>query len=245
MQKEKLFDLLRIGLTEGEAKVYIALTELGSSTVGPIVKKSGVAYSNVYDILDRLAGKGVISFIVKNKTRHFQAASPSNLIDYLDKKEQEIIEQKDALKKALPELEKLRQFVPSEEAEIFIGKKGLKTAYDKFSTAGKDYVFFYIHEPEYEKDADLFYFSIQHLLKTAKIRGIANEYARTSEFMQKSKYIDERYVDFPIPGNIEVCENKLLLVSWKKPIIAVLVHSESIADNFRQYFEVVWKQAKK
>ena len=48
-----MFNLLKIGLTEGEAKVYLALSELGSSTVGPIVKKSRVAYSNIYDILQQ------------------------------------------------------------------------------------------------------------------------------------------------------------------------------------------------
>ena len=72
MVNKEIFDLLKIGLTEGESKVYLALTELGSSTVGPIVKKSGVAYSNIYDILHRLIEKGIVSFIIKNKTRYFQ-----------------------------------------------------------------------------------------------------------------------------------------------------------------------------
>jgi len=83
MDNEKILDLLKLGLTEGEAKVYIALSGLGSSTVGAIVKKSGVAYSNIYDILNRLIEKGIVSYIIKSKTKYFQAASPSNLIDYL------------------------------------------------------------------------------------------------------------------------------------------------------------------
>ena len=103
---ESLYNLLEIGLTEGEAKVYLALSKLGSSTVGPVVKESGVAYSNIYDILNRLIEKGIVSFIVKSKTRYFQACSPSNLLDYLDKKEKKMHEEKENLKKILPELEK-------------------------------------------------------------------------------------------------------------------------------------------
>ena len=76
---EEYYDLLKIGLTEGETKVYLALSKLGSSTVGPIVKESKVAYSNIYDILNRLIEKGIVSFIIKQKTKYFQAASPSNL----------------------------------------------------------------------------------------------------------------------------------------------------------------------
>jgi hypothetical protein len=50
-------------------------------------------------------------------------------------------------------------------------------------------------------------------------------------------------VNFPIPGNIEVCGNKMLVISWQKPIIGVLINSKSISDNFRNYFEGVWKIA--
>ena len=47
MTKREYYELLKVGLTDGEAKAYLALSELGSTTVGPIVKKSGVSYSNI------------------------------------------------------------------------------------------------------------------------------------------------------------------------------------------------------
>lgn len=251
MVNEELHELLKIGLTEGEAKVYLALCELGSSTVGPIVKKARVAYSNVYDILNRLIEKGIVSFIIKEKTKYFQAVSPSNLLDYLDKKEKQITEQKKALKQILPQLEKLQEIKPQQEAEIFLGLKGLKTAYEKllYGLSKKDEdLFFYIHEKQYAEESDLFYLSILNLIKKIKIRGVVNEEGKKSEFFKKVKKYPcykTRFVSFPIPGNIEVCKNKLLLISWKKPIIAVLIHSESMADSFRDYFESVWKVAKK
>ncbi|MBS3167698.1 hypothetical protein J4216_01085 [Candidatus Woesearchaeota archaeon] len=40
--------LREAGLTEGEIKVYLALLELGTSTSGPIVEKSGVARSIIF-----------------------------------------------------------------------------------------------------------------------------------------------------------------------------------------------------
>ena len=43
LQKE----LQSLGLTEGEAKAYVALLGLGSSTVGPIAKKSSILYSAI------------------------------------------------------------------------------------------------------------------------------------------------------------------------------------------------------
>jgi len=53
--------LQRVGLTPGEAKIYLALLELGQSTTGPIVNKSKVSTSKTYKILERLENKGLVS----------------------------------------------------------------------------------------------------------------------------------------------------------------------------------------
>ena len=45
------------GLTDGEAKVYISLLELGSSSTGPIMEKSRIARSIIYHILEKLNAK--------------------------------------------------------------------------------------------------------------------------------------------------------------------------------------------
>ncbi len=251
MVSKQLHDLLKIGLTEGESKVYLALLELGSSTVGPIVKKAGVAYSNIYDILNRLIEKGLVSFITKNKTKHFQAVGPGNLYDYLDKKEQEIAEQKHSLKSVLPELLKLQDSIPEQEAEIFIGKKGLKAAYEKFFsnfTRKEPYLFFYIHRDIYAEEADRFYWNIltEHLQgRTFQMKGIGNENFRKSWFVAKTKKrMTIRFVDFPIPGNIDIYHNKVLAISWVPSPIGFLITSKSFADDFKTYFNAVWKTAK-
>lgn len=241
-------ELLRIGLTEGEAKVYLALTRLGSTTVGPVVKDASVAYSNIYDILQRLIDKGVVSFIIKNKTKYFQAVSPKNLMDYLDKKEDEIRQQKETLGKLLPKLEKLQGRKSFQEAEVFLGKKGLKTAYERLLSdrkKGEEALFFYIHEKEYVKDSNLFYAAIKSWIREIPYRGISNEEYRSSLFVKMFLSFNMRFVSFPIPGNIDVYADKTLIISWKPDIAATLIYSQSIADNFRSYFNAVWRVAKK
>jgi len=58
--------LKEIGLTEGEIKIYLALLELGSSSITSIIKRSGISGSKAYEVLDRLAKKGLVNFIIKN-----------------------------------------------------------------------------------------------------------------------------------------------------------------------------------
>jgi sugar-specific transcriptional regulator TrmB len=52
---------MELCLINGDAKVYLSLLKILLSRVGSIVKDSSVSYSKVYDILERLIMKGVVS----------------------------------------------------------------------------------------------------------------------------------------------------------------------------------------
>ncbi len=250
-------DLVRLGLTEGEASVYLALLEAGPSTVGPIVKKAGVAYSNVYEILQRLMKKGLVSFIIKSKTKHFQAAEPVSLHEYIEKKEKEIRDEKRIVDKLIPELTQLSKMKGEKLlAEVFTGMKGLRTVYEKVLEGyedGDDYAFFY--DPTERMDiVDRFFLNFEKRVYKPRniiMRGIVSKgfyfgssYMKRSGMVRKGKW-DVRYVDFPFPGNIDIYKDRLLIVSWSGPIIAILIHSHDISAKFLRYFESVWKVAKK
>ena len=242
-------ELLELGLTQGEAKVYLALVELGTSTVGPITKKANVAYSNVYEILNRLQGKGLVAFILKDKRKRFTAVSPENLQNYLEKKEEEIRQQRNGLARLIPQL-KTYSSKPEEEAEIFIGVKGLRAAYTKLFSEGKksedEYLCWYIHRKEYAEESDRFYTKSVELFPKRSIRAIVNEKDRVQSvsypFYPHAKF---RFVKFPIPGNVDIFQDKIMIVSWSEKPVAFLIRSREIAESMREYFESVWAVASK
>ena len=49
-----------------------------------------------------------------------------------------------------------------------------------------------------------------------------------------------KFTDIPIPGNIDIIKDKVLIVSWRDTIFSILIHSQSFADNLRDYFEHMW-----
>jgi HTH-type transcriptional regulator, sugar sensing transcriptional regulator len=245
MQNTK--EILKTILTDGETKVYLALNEIGPSTVGKIVKKSKVAYSNIYDILNRLIDKGIVSFITKNKTKHFQATPPTNLLNYLDEKQNEIKNKKKSFKTIILQLEKLQEQKQNEEAEIFLGTKGLRSAYEKLiknSKKDQEILFLNIYKKEYAEQFDLFYKSISDLSKNLKNRGIVNKDYKKSWFAKQAKFLNIKFVNTPIPGNIDILNDKVLITSWHPNITAILIHSENIANTMRNYFNEVWKITK-
>jgi len=82
--------LEKAGLSPGESAVYLALIDLGSTTVGPIVSKSGVSTSKVYSILNRLIKKGLVSSILIEGVKQFKAEDPRQLLEYVSNKEKEL-----------------------------------------------------------------------------------------------------------------------------------------------------------
>ena len=60
--------LTMVGLSEREARVYQALLHIGPSTITRIVNETAIPSSKIYDVLERLEHKGLVSYIlVKGK----------------------------------------------------------------------------------------------------------------------------------------------------------------------------------
>jgi HTH-type transcriptional regulator, sugar sensing transcriptional regulator len=245
MYTEKLQEL---GLTRGEAKVYEALLMLGPSTVGPVVKRSGVAYSNIYEILNRLMDKGLVSFIVKERTKYFQAEDIKRIKDYLVVQEKELESKKKTFNELQPKLEKLGLGKKKEEAEVFIGEKGLMTAYEKLVkgvSKDKGY-FFYVHNEEYYERAEKFYVKSWHLMKKNKWKGLSCvDFKKTKLIKRYPSFIEQRFVLFPVPGNIDFIGDKVLITTWKDKPIGILIHSKEIVESYKEYFKSVWELGKK
>ena len=125
-----LSPLKEAGLTNGEIKVYLALLEIGSSTIGPILAKSGITKSMIYRILEKLIKKGLVSYITKEKTKHYQATQPNKLLDYIDSKEKQLKKNKNKIQEMIPQLILKQKTAKKSEANLYEGFKGLTTAFE-------------------------------------------------------------------------------------------------------------------
>ena len=245
MEKE----LESIGLTSGEARVYISLLKLGPSTVGPISSKSKVSYSKIYNVLDRLAKKGVITITKKEKTKFYQAISPNRLKDTIKKQEEDLKTKKEKLEKIMPELILLeKSYGKNDEVEMFKGLKGLQSAYEIFlkNTPRKEEIyFFYVYNEKYREVIDDFYFRMFSIFREFghKWKSVVTKEYRSS-LNKQPPFIKFKIVNFPIPGNIDISNNMILITIWSEEPTAILISSKEVAENYRKYFESVWDKAK-
>ena len=122
--------LEEIGLTKNEIKIYVALLDLGLTTSGAIIKQTGVHTSKVYDGLERLMEKGLVTYIVKANRKNFKAVNPKRLLDFLEDKRKRIVFQEKEVREILPELKLKQQLVgDTTDAEVFKSWKGMDAVY--------------------------------------------------------------------------------------------------------------------
>ena len=82
--------LRKIGLSNGEITLYSALLETGRAPVNKIHEKTGIERRNIYDILNKLIERGLITYIMENKRRLFQITHPTRIIGYLEEKKHDL-----------------------------------------------------------------------------------------------------------------------------------------------------------
>lgn len=237
------------GLTEGEIKVYLALLELGSSTTGPIIEKSGIARSIIYQILERLMKKGLVSVIIKEKTKYFQAAEPNKILEYINEREKELQENKKEVEKILPELLLKQKMSKKSEANMYFGYKGIRTAHEhSYLKLKKGDEYCYLGVPAYQPEEQHIYWQKDHKRRMGlgiKSRILFNRDTDKKILQNRNKFLgaDARYMPSGIktPACFMIYKDTTLVVLQTLAPIAVEIINQDIADSFQSYFESFWQ----
>ena len=118
--------LISLGLSDNEAKVYMAMLELGQATVLEISAKAGVNRPTTYVQIESLKKMGLVSTQIKGKKQLFIAESPDQLESVIERERKAIEYKKEELHKLLPELTGIFNLSDSKpQVRFFEGKEGL------------------------------------------------------------------------------------------------------------------------
>ncbi len=104
-------ELENFGLTEKEARVYLASLELGTATVQEISQKSNVNRATTYIQVESLLKQGLLSTVDKDKKSLFMAEKPEKLITILEDRRQELEFKEEKIRKLIPDFEALYNVV--------------------------------------------------------------------------------------------------------------------------------------
>ncbi|MEI7718905.1 MAG: helix-turn-helix domain-containing protein [archaeon] len=228
----------QIGFTNAETKVYLGLLKTGKTTAGPLLDVTGLQNSTLHKILHSLLNKGFISFIIKSKTRYYQASDPENILKSIKEKETKF-------ESLLPELKNMQKPIEKQEAEVYEGFTGLKNMLYELIKDGKkgdEYLFFafYTQNPDDFDNVYNFYkeFEKERVQRGLVVKGIAPSNIKDKFIGRNMKKV--KFVNFPVPMNISVFQNKVIFTPWEEGQVSFLFHSRQMAESFRKYFYSVY-----
>lgn len=246
-----------LGLSNKEARVYVANLMTGPAGVQQIADASGIKRVTTYVILESLVNLGLISQTSKAKKTLFNAESPDNLRRLLDKKEQTVQEQKQSLEELLPELKNLAS-VPKDapSVKLYDSVEGIRTLIRDYVTehsknakveslygvSNYDRLLEFFPEiKENSANPDRLAARVKSKMLYTSERGpilqaTDGERMRESRFVPKDRFPMD--CDFSIVGDSVV----LMSLSGTRPI-GVTIHSAEIAQGLKVLFDLAWHSA--
>lgn len=234
--------LQEIGLTGIEAKIYLTLLDIGTSLAGRIAQKSGIHRRTVYDALERLIEKGLVTYIKSNNRQHYNAVHPSRLRAILKERE-------NLVEEVIPALEaKYALLQEQDETLFFKGKEGLKAVFEDMIKAGKE-ILVLGASPDAYNILKYYFFKFDAERKRKRIRSklIFTERARGIKELYKVPLAKIRYLpnSFDNPMAINIYGDTVAIILWSDNPFAILIRDKAIAGSYKKHFELMWGIAKK
>jgi sugar-specific transcriptional regulator TrmB len=248
----EISSLREAGLTDGEIKVYLALLELGSSTSGPVVEKSGISRSIVYQILEKLMQKGLVSYVTKEKTKYFEASQPNKILEYVNERERALEKTRKKIEDMLPQLLLKQKTAKKSEVCLYTGYNGIRTAHEHtYLKLKKGEEYCYLGIPAYQPEKQHLYWKKDHIKRIKagiKCRLLFNKDTDLKTLKNRNSYkgCEARYmpIDIITPALFCIYKDVTLIIIQSPGAIAVEIINQEIADSFQAYFEEFWKRSK-
>lgn len=254
MNDELIASIEDLGLSQKEARVYLANLMLGAATVQKIADQSGIKRVTTYVILESLNNLGLVSQSTKGKKTYFVAEEPSQLRRLLQKKEQAIKDQQKHFDAILPELNQLKT-IPTDSPNVrfYDTAEGIKAITASFLESNKN-----VGELYGMSNIDqLFGFFPEFSAASGNPErtkvGIRSKFIYTSERgpvlkdSDKERNRESRFVPidkYPLTGDVTIVGDNIVMLSLvgNKPI-GITINSAELSKSLKAIFDLAWESA--
>lgn len=239
-----------LGLTDKEAVIYEALLAAGTATAAQLARQTQLVRPTVYDTLESLARKGLMSRYKKRGVTYFQVLDPGQLYKYLENEhaelERKLEKQKKIIKEVLPQLKSLQcTRTTRPRVQFFEGVKGLREAYEDSLTC-KDVMLAYTNVAEMLECLPGFFPDYFKRRAAAKIPikaiFVDNKASRDRANVDREELRETRFIpekDLVFSPEVKIYNNKMLIASWREKM-AVIIESKEFADLQKIVFKLLW-----
>jgi HTH-type transcriptional regulator, sugar sensing transcriptional regulator len=251
---ELIQPLIDLGLSEKEAKVYLALLPLEKATAYTVAIRSGLKKPTAYVILDNLVSKGFVLKIPQKDRHCFIAKSPRECLAMAREKIS-------TAEEMLPELMAMQKKKDEKvSVSYYEGFNGVREMYrqllenmKKKPLSERSFVAFYAHQKHTPDFLQKYWRELNEEYINAGIRRNAVTTLHPSIKYYLEKGVKERLgMDLhPLPEkdyssniSVEVYDNYTQIISHRY-LQGILIENPDIADVMKQIFNLVWRSTTK
>lgn len=234
--------LQHLGLNEKQAKVYLAVLQMGKGSVPAISVKAGTKRPTTYLLLEELRMKGLVNLLPRAQKVLYTANSPEQLLEEQREKEQ-------LIKANMPELMAMFN-VKKEKPKVtyYQGESSIIKLYDEIFKEKE--IFFYGSigsiSPGVYKQVEKYLHYIKK--ENLNVREILQSEEKSIQFAKENssenhqiKIVDESR---KLPTDNMIFGNKVAIITYKDEPMAVVIESSDVVETYKSMFEMVWNSIK-
>lgn len=243
--------LKNFGLSEKEISVYLALVELGPSSVREISAKSKVNRGTSYDILKSLIVLGIVSYYNKETKQYFTAEPPEKLLSAIDQKKEDLDEVRGNIAENLPLLKTLFEKQGGKPVvKFYEGSKGVRQIFeDVLAEVSKlshhEYYLYSSATPEHRKNVyeSMPDFSKKRIAKKISVKIISLGEGGQLAGMDERKQMPMSSGDLKATHEI-IYAGKIAHISIDSndEPVGVIIQNEEIYNMQKKIFEFNWSK---
>lgn len=243
-------DLQSLGLTEKEARVYLAALELGQASVQKIAAAAHLPRPTCYLQINTLSQRGLMSSVEEGKKRLFIAEPPEALLTLFQREAEEVKTKQEALAHMLPELKSRMTGDELPKVRLYEGLEGLEAMRRELLKL-KNTEWYCIYGSDHYRNQVTDDSRVQQLKRIAsrglKCKSIAISKTPPPPLIPELKYLYERYFvpssRYDMPGEVAIFGNKVVLLSYEKRPIGIMIENIAIAKAMRSFFKLAFERA--
>lgn len=235
--------LQELGLSVAESEVYLAMLSLGPTTILKISRTTRLKRTTIYNLVDGLKQKGLVTIIIKGLKQEYAAQDPITLRSVWQHKLEQFNEK-------LPEFQALQKF-PGSQAMItyYEGQTSIREIYTKLLVDIKpheDYLVISAQEQWYKLDPKFFQKFIEQRAKLPiNIRLLAQDSPTTRTHKKFEKNYNETIKILPtgtaLTTNLVITPQRVVIHQLHAPHLAIVIENQSVIQMHREQFEIMWR----
>lgn len=246
--------LKKIGMKEKEIQIFLAIFRFGEASPSMLARKTKIPRTTVFDILIKLANKGLVQRYEKHGRNYFGCDDETALLKYIKKQQKRWVKNQAVVEKILPLMHNIRApYSPAPTIKFYEGAAEVSTIYNDILETGEDILLLrsiYDHVDE-DLGAILEDYIPKQIKKGIHVKALTPWIESSVEHyveQDKKRLIDRRVYEkseFSLPAQIIIYGGKAAIITLKNQIFGTVLEHEDVVQTLKIIFELLWQRAEK